>query len=1060
MSAPFAWLRVQASACARCALCIAAVLTGVFLSVLAWQGWDLQTDAAPLGIVSLQIARDAAEAHYVILSWQHLKWTAYAQVGLDLLFFIPAYSAALFLFGRYAQKKATKNQLRPLERAARLAALLGLAAGASDFVEDIGLLTMLFGWINDWIAAVTSFLAALKFTLIVASLVLSTVAALSRRADAAPEADAQKAQPRPQARPPSAPPAQAQPQAQPPSQPAPSWGATFQSTRAVVGVLLLTGLALLIPPQTRDMLAGVSIGGGLRGIWSAAAFQIALCLLAVSAWHWARAVLSAQRGQKRGAADSDPFVWVPRLLFIAVAVIGIIAAVRSEAWGQLFLILAWAALGIFVLYNRVHRFPPDATFPSWVARLPVGSRVRFLVANAPLGAPFAVALLVFALAALVAGSVGTFFPEWFGFLGWLTDWLGYAFPGPAVALLFLAFVLGPLTALSFVADRVYFGGSIRGLAWSIRPPLFLFLLAAILVVPTVLNLHAVRVVAKNASYPVDARDQLGLMFKKWVHTCFKDRTSTEPIRPLIVALSGGASRAGLWGARVLHEADALAAAGGTAIFAVSSVSGGSLGAAAYVATVANQPSSACTLAEREQDQSANQQAFKKAVLVAQGDDALGPLLAGSLFGDVPRALLAVPAQLFRRVYFWFSEDGPSLDEWRGGDRADALESAFERNWRSAVEGQFSNWSAESREAAWFSRPYLSLAYASGEKGSDGLPLRRAPIWIANGTDAQDGVRILTAPFKVQAKDSPFLGARDALDLLGRDVPISTAIHNTARFPFLSPAGELSPVRDSPERKQGAGHYAPQLIDGGYFENEGLLTARELARFLQQHGKTLLDGKYAVEPILLQATADAAPEVEEPAIVRCLPDGRGDAKADASARTDHSLVKSRPLQFLVPVLGLYNVRGGHSDWILRQVREEYCRPAVQIGSAPAPAAPAAAAQGTAAIPAAAPQEPSAQAAAVQAAPQQGAGEAPPRKDFYHFYLYRLDQDVPLNWVMSQGVSCSIWRAMSDPVRNGENRNSTESAALGKRLGLKAERVTALQAAAAAPENVCPKPKAAN
>ena len=85
--------------------------------------------------------------------------------------------------------------------------------------------------------------------------------------------------------------------------------------------------------------------------------------------------------------------------------------------------------------------------------------------------------------------------------------------------------------------------------------------------------------------------------------------------------------------------------------------------------------------------------------------------------------------------------------------------------------------------------------------------------------------------------------------------ISTAVHNTARFPFLSPAGALSPSR-------------AQVIDGGYFENEGLLTAWELAQHLRRSGGKQADGTDAVQPILIQATFNTDKDVAELSIIRC------------------------------------------------------------------------------------------------------------------------------------------------------------------------------------------------
>jgi hypothetical protein len=49
-------------------------------------------------------------------------------------------------------------------------------------------------------------------------------------------------------------------------------------------------------------------------------------------------------------------------------------------------------------------------------------------------------------------------------------------------------------------------------------------------------------------------------------------------------------------------------------------------------------------------------------------------------------------------------------------------------------------------------------------------------------------------------------------------------------------------------------------------------------------------------------------------------------------------------------------------------------------------------------------------------------------FYHYYLYRIGEDVPLNWTLSPWISCRIWRAMSEPLDDkSANPNLGESVA---------------------------------
>ena len=81
--------------------------------------------------------------------------------------------------------------------------------------------------------------------------------------------------------------------------------------------------------------------------------------------------------------------------------------------------------------------------------------------------------------------------------------------------------------------------------------------------------------------------------------------------------------------------------------------------------------SRCRLSSKEASERAT------AIKNALREDALGPLLAGALFGDVPRALLEIPVFAVR----WVSEKlGVGEMNSRGGDRAEALERAFEQNW--------------------------------------------------------------------------------------------------------------------------------------------------------------------------------------------------------------------------------------------------------------------------------------------------------------------------------------------------------------------------------------------
>jgi hypothetical protein len=368
--------------------------------------------------------------------------------------------------------------------------------------------------------------------------------------------------------------------------------------------------------------------------------------------------------------------------------------------------------------------------------------------------------------------------------------------------------------------------------------------------------------------------------------------------PIIVAISGGASRAGLWGAAVLARVDAYARERNAAVYAVSSVSGGSLGAAAYLSALAGSgkdapPGTRCWLP------AGSDQAFQDYAMHLGRADAIGPLLAGYVFSDVPRAFAGWPAA------------GLGFD-LRGGDRAAGIERAFEANERDAAELV-----AGKLKTVGLGEPFMSVT-------SPGQPL-----WIANGTERDTGSRAITIPVvserasartpapdrangsrrvgtPEQKADWPFLGASDVIAQLCRDVPISTAINNTARFPFLEPAGLLrSPA--------GCGtstiDHPVSVIDGGYFDNSGLESALELAGWLEATA--------GVKPIVVATSGDGDSTLEPESTVRC-----------GSDTIDPGLPRpqKRVLEVLGPVFGLYNARSGHVDVLLRRAAGRYCDPA--------------------------------------------------------------------------------------------------------------------------------------
>jgi hypothetical protein len=81
---------------------------------------------------------------------------------------------------------------------------------------------------------------------------------------------------------------------------------------------------------------------------------------------------------------------------------------------------------------------------------------------------------------------------------------------------------------------------------------------------------------------------------------------------------------------------------------------------------------------------------------------------------------------------------------------------------------------------------------------------------------------MTAPVPLEGGLFGWSGGFERFALKGRngdDVTLSTAAHNSARFPLISPPGS---IRNDKQM------IVDRLVDGGYFENYGALAAKELA----------------------------------------------------------------------------------------------------------------------------------------------------------------------------------------------------------------------------------------
>ena len=248
----------------------------------------------------------------------------------------------------------------------------------------------------------------------------------------------------------------------------------------------------------------------------------------------------------------------------------------------------------------------------------------------------------------------------------------------------------------------------------------------------------------------------------------------------IASAEGGGLRAAYWTASVLGELEA--ATDGRfsqRLFAISGVSGGSLGGATFVAELG--PHIACTTPEPVSVRNCVRHLLKS--------DFLAPVVAYLLFPDLlQRFIPLMPIRSF--------------------DRARALELSWERSWAQTHPGADVNP---------FAAPYESLA--------PGLPRL-----FLNGTRVETGKRVLVSPARFDADELPEVDDLFAVGGRRWSVPLSTAVHLSARFTYVSPPAKI--CKDAAETC-GLDEVWGRVVDGGYHENSGAQTAASLLRALRR-----------------------------------------------------------------------------------------------------------------------------------------------------------------------------------------------------------------------------------
>ncbi len=562
--------------------------------------------------------------------------------------------------------------------------------------------------------------------------------------------------------------------------------------RFSVLVAILSAYILFVNDQGQELLRGLAES---RDASQISCFVVAAILCAVVSWYWARvAFFYSYNGSSNTNPAHHPLIreHLPRLIgatvFITIAAALVKASFVYEdasgpsTWMRLLAVVFLILGALFPRFARRHlrvwcrlRDSDRPADPNFIEHLPKKTRV-FL----GLGLFITVSLTVaFAYEATVIGP----------FLG--------------AGTIFLLFAAALIPNGTFLV--LYFGTRKR-------LPVIGFLIAWAVAASFVVDNHRVRQDPEMRSYHEFKSDpgsprafqriqSIEDYYFTWIQKLEQQHRGDVAVPVVIVAAEGGGIRAAYWTATVLGELQdrSLEHHGidfARHVFAISGVSGGSLGAATFTTLLAADEAGdgARNDGNCHDLYSGNPYSLRHRADRILSKDFLSPTVAVMLFPD------------FFQRFFPVS----ILD-----DRAMALERAWEAAWRACEEGDR------------FSEPFENLWQGAYLEEWPTYSTFDVPLLFLNSTVVDSGQRMIASPIDFDAKafDDSFSDALETTRVLGHDVPLSTAVHTSARFTYVSPAGtvrrlDLNP--DAPDRERWM-----RVVDGGYFENSGAVTAEEI-----------------------------------------------------------------------------------------------------------------------------------------------------------------------------------------------------------------------------------------
>jgi len=346
---------------------------------------------------------------------------------------------------------------------------------------------------------------------------------------------------------------------------------------------------------------------------------------------------------------------------------------------------------------------------------------------------------------------------------WIKQWRWIMFRIVVMIFFFLIFIFQPIKSAQFLGSSsvilLGFGSwliltaLINMFEKFIRLPVSFTMLVLVVFFSYFNDNHAIRILE-------DVPERKGLIddFDSWI----SDKGDSTTV--YLIAAEGGGIRSAYWTSSVLAELGKSHPEFRENTYAISSVSGGSLGTVLYESIASHYSDS---VRERSHE-----------MLKA---DFLAPVTAALVFPDLLQKFIPFPVIRF--------------------DRAKILEYSWEESWEKTNDSKI-DWS----------RGFLEQF-----AGAD------MPAIFLNSTHVESGFRTIIS--NVDLTELSNDNIIDFFQVLNSDIPISTAIGLSARFPLLTPPATI---------KAANGEVWGHLVDGGYYENIGATTIMDVYSRLRRY----------------------------------------------------------------------------------------------------------------------------------------------------------------------------------------------------------------------------------